>query len=76
MEKELFQYGILGIVVVALSGYVLRIEGRHKKERKEWMEMQERQFDRTNDLADESNKVIREHTNLLSSLKSMLENRR
>lgn len=74
---ELFlQYGVLGGVVVGLAGYILRIEGRHKKERKEWMEMQERQFDRTNDMTDETHRVLRENTNILAGLKTLLENRR
>lgn len=76
MEAAFLQNGILGLVVVGLSAYVLRIELRHKKERREWMEMQSEQFDRINELIDESNKVIREHTNVLSALKSLLENRR
>jgi len=76
MEAAFLQYGVLGLVVVGLGAYVLRIEARHKKERNEWMDMQSEQFDRMNDLADESNKVIREHTNVLSGIKSLLENRR
>lgn len=76
MEAAFLQYGVLGLVVLGLSAYVLRIETRHKKERREWMEMQSEQFDRMNDLTDESNKVIREHTNVLSGIKSLLEVRR
>lgn len=76
MEAALLQYGAIGAMLIGLAAYILRIEARHKKERKEWMEMQSTQFDRMNELSDESNKVIREHTNILTGLKTLLENRR
>ena len=76
MEKLFLQYGILGAVAVVLAGYILHLQVQHKKERDEWRKMQEKQLDRMDDIAKENNKVIREHTNLLSGLKSLLENRR
>lgn len=76
MEKELLQYGVLGVVVVAMGYYILKIESRHKKERKEWLDMQDKHFDRMSDMNDESNKVLRENTNILSGLKTLLENKR
>lgn len=76
MDAVLLQYGILGAVVVGLSSYILKIEARHRKERKEWQEIASNQFKRMNDLGDETNQVIREHTNILSGLKTLLENRR
>lgn len=76
MDTLFLQYGLLGGVVLGLSAYILRIEARHKKERKEWQDIQMDQFNRINDLTDETNKVIREHTNILSGLKTLLENRR
>jgi hypothetical protein len=76
MEELLKSYGLAGIVIVALAAYVLRIEKRHTKERKEWKESQDRQFDRVNEMTDESNKVLRENTNILSGLKSLLEHRK
>lgn len=75
MTEALGQYGILGIVVIGLSGYILKIESRHKKERKEWMESHQRQINRANEVADETNKVLRENTNILSGLKTLLENK-
>lgn len=83
MTEGFLQYGILGLVVVALGSYVLKIEARHRKEKKELMELherqlhvQERQFDKISDITEETNKVIREHTNILAGLKSLLENQR
>lgn len=76
MEELLKSYGLAGIVIVALAAYVLRIEKRHTKERKEWKESQDKQFDRVNEMTDESNKVLRENTNILSGLKSLLEHRK
>lgn len=76
MEKELAQYGALGVIVIAMAYYILRIEARHKKERKELMDINEKNFDRMSDMNDESNKVLRENTNILSGLKAILENRR
>lgn len=76
MEKELAQYGALGIIVIAMAYYILRIEARHKKERKELMDVNEKHFDRMSNMNDESNKVLRENTNILSGLKAILENRR
>lgn len=67
--NELAQYGILGIIVVALAAYVLMIEARHKAERDEWRKTNEKQ-------GDEMNKNIRENTSVLSGLKTLLENRR
>ena len=66
---ELTQYGILGIICAALGGYVLMIEKRHAKERKEWKETIERQFD-------EANKTTRENTSVLSALKTIIETMR
>lgn len=76
MEKELLQYGVLGIVVIGMAYYILKIEARHKRERKELMDINAKQFDRVSDMNDESNKVLRENTNILSGLKALLENRR
>lgn len=75
MDKALLEYGALGIMVALCVGYILRIETRHHKERKEWIQVQEDHFDRLNQLTDESNKVLREHTNILSGLKILLENK-
>ena len=66
--NDLTQYGILGIIVVALAAYVLRIEKRHKEERDEWRKVMEKQ-------GDEMNKTSKENTSILSGLKTLLENR-
>lgn len=76
MEKIFLQYGVMGAIAVALGYYIRTIQASHKAERDEWRKMQEKQLDRMDDIAKENNKVIREHTNILSGLKSLLENRR
>lgn len=73
---ELAQYGILGLCVIGLAGYILIIDKRHSKERKEWRETEEKNFDRLNEMNDETNKVLRENSNILSGLKTLLENRK
>lgn len=75
MQQVLLQYGILGVIVIGLSSYIITIETRHRKERKEWMEANNRLSDRSNSMADETNRVLRENTNILASLKALLENR-
>lgn len=76
MEEVLKQWGVAGAIIVALAAYIIRIEGRHARERKEWRETQSKQFDRLNDINDQNNKVLRENTNILSGLKSLLEHRK
>lgn len=66
---ELTQYGLPGIVILGLAAYVLMIEKRHKEERDEWKRTIDKQFDRQNDAIDKN-------TNILSALKTILENRR
>lgn len=67
--SDLSQYGILGIIVIALAAYILMIEKRHRDERDEWRRQNERQID-------EHNKNIKENTSILSALKTMLEHRK
>jgi ABC-type anion transport system duplicated permease subunit len=74
--NDLQSYGVLGIVVIALAAYVLMIEKRHSSERKEWKDTIEKQFDVVNRAADEANKATREHTSVLSSLKTIIETMR
>jgi len=62
-------YGLPGIVIAAMATYVVMIERRHTKERKEWKETIERQFD-------EANKTTRENTSVLSALKTIIETMR
>lgn len=66
---EWAQFGLPGIIIVTLAGYVLLIEKRHKDERDEWKKTIDKQFDRQNDSIDKN-------TNILSALKTLLENRR
>jgi len=76
MENELLKYGVLGVVVIGMAWFIMYMVKDHRKERKEWREFQEKQMDRIMKAGDESNRVIREHSNLLSGIKTLLENRR
>lgn len=69
MEEALMKYGFPGVCLVALGWYILHLEKRHSKERKEWM-------DRTDQREKENTVVMREHNSLLSGIKTLLENRR
>lgn len=75
MEELLKSYGLAGVIIVALAGYVIRIEARHGKERKEWRETVEKQFNRMDEMSDEGHKAVRENTSILQGLKTLLENR-
>ena len=70
------QYGVLGLVVIGMAYYILLIERQRVKERDDWREILQKQNERLNEIADESNRIIREHTNILIGLKTLLENRR
>jgi hypothetical protein len=65
---ELSQWGVPGLIIVALAGYILLIEKRHSGERSDWQKSNERQVE-------EQNRNIRENTSVLSALKTLLENR-
>lgn len=84
MQEFLFKYGLPGAVIFALGWYVLLLEERHRKERDEWRktqekesvenrQVQEKQFDRINEMSNTSNQVTRENTSILSGLKTLLE---
>jgi uncharacterized protein YlxW (UPF0749 family) len=79
--------GFITSIIGALGSYILIVEKRHRKERKEMredhekerkemLELHKRQFEQLSEISDESNKVSREHINILSGLKTLLENRR
>lgn len=75
MEELLKSYGLAGVIIVALAGYVIRIETRHKSERKEWKDTIDKQFNRMDEMSDEGHKAVRENTSILQGLKTLLENR-
>jgi hypothetical protein len=76
MEKIFVQYGVMGAIAVSLGYYILWLQNEHRKEREEWRKAQEKHMDRMDTIANENNRVIREHTNILSELKSLFGSRR
>lgn len=76
MMDELLKYGFPGICLVAVGIYLARKDKDHRKERDKWYEVTDKHFDRLNEMNDETNKVLRENTNILTGLKTLLENRR
>lgn len=67
--ENMTQYGPWGIAVVAMAGFIMYLMKSHRDERNEWGKRNERQ-------TDESNRITRENTNILSSLKTLLESRK
>jgi len=65
---ELTQYGLSGIVIAGLCYFVMYLMKQHKEERSDWQKTNER-------LQDDTNKNVRENTNILSGLKTLLENK-
>lgn len=87
MTDTFLKAGVWGAAITGLAAFIMYIMKQHKAERKEWretqeaerkqwLETQEKQFDRISDVTDESNKVLRENTNILTGLKTLLENRK
>ena len=75
MEKDLIQYGAIGIMLALCVVYINKLRSDHKKERKDLLDMNEKNFNRVNEITDENNRVLRENTNILSGLKTLLENK-
>lgn len=79
MQDIFLKYGISGAVIVALSWYILRIEDRHRKERKEYadrmMEQEKRNQEVTGKMFDKMIESTDKNTNILSGLKTLLENK-
>lgn len=85
MDDILLRYGLPGVVIGGLSAFVMKLIEWQRKDRTEWRDeiariqeenrkIHEKQFDRLSQLTDESNRVTRDNTNILSGLKSLLEN--
>lgn len=77
----LTQYGILGTIVAALAGYILRQDHLHRRERdeqkverKEWQEIIQKQFESQEQLIKDNNKEWQLHSNILTELKVLIQN--
>jgi len=68
-ETILEKYGLPGIIICGMGWFIMYLMKEHKTERGEWQKSQERQ-------QDETNKNIKENNNILSGLKTLLENRK
>lgn len=106
MMEQWAQYGLLGLVIIALAGWIVKMDKEIRKKEEEFKknldeivakhestvekisvkheevveEIGEKHEEALDNIADkldkrqaETNQVIREHTNLLSSLKTLLE---
>lgn len=78
--NELVNYGVLGIVLIVFAIWYAKkdkqhseerekMENLHRQEREDWNRINQRQLD-------ETNRNIKENTSILSSLKTLLENRK
>lgn len=72
MNDLLQQYGGYGIAV-ALAAFVMYLLGEHKKERKEILKTIEKLFEKSDIREKETNTVIKDHTAVLASLKTLFE---
>lgn len=84
---EQLLFGFVSSLIGGLAGYVLFLEKRHTKkereteerhakERRELIDMHKQQFDQISEISEEGHKVTRENSNILSGLKTLLENQR
>lgn len=72
MNELLQQYGGYGIAV-ALAAFITYLLKEHKKERREWIATLEKMMDKSDEREQETNKIIRENTGILSGLKALFE---
>lgn len=63
--KELLNYGVLGVMVVAMSGYIYFLHRQHSKEREEWRGM-----------AKDFNDTTKENIGLIKKIEGMLSTRK
>lgn len=83
MEEIYLKYGLGGVGIAALVIIIkilwkwLQKQDEHKnKQIEDAKQVNEKLFERLNDITDETNKVLRENTNILTGLKTLLENRK
>lgn len=80
MNDLIKEWGAPGIIIIILASYyaikdkshgkqIEKMNDDHKEERQDWQRANERQ-------QEESNKNIRENTNILAGLKTLLESRK
>lgn len=69
MNAALEQYGLAGVVIIGMAWFIMFLMKQHKEERENWSRANERQ-------QEDSNKNIKENTNVLAGLKTLLENRK
>lgn len=87
MDDILLKYGLPGVGLMACGWLIMLLinwikklikDNREAIEKKddEHRKSIEKIIDRMNDTADETNKTLRDNTNILAGLKSLLENRK
>ena len=59
-------YGIFGVITVILCGYILKIQGTHAKERSEWNQKHQENFETMLE-------VTNKNTDANTSLKNLIE---
>lgn len=79
----LLKYGLAGVCLIAMALYILKQDkhkeeqdDRHEKKEKEWRDTMEKVTDKMDNRSEETNKNIRDNTNILAGLKTLLENRK
>jgi hypothetical protein len=68
--NEIFEkYGFPGAAIIGLSWFIMYLMRQHKEERKEWKDSNDR-------ITREMNDNIKDNTNILAGLKTLLENKK
>lgn len=57
MAEQWQQFGVLGLIVIALAGYILRLENKHAAKEKEWQKA-------LKDAGDEQSKALKDAAEL------------
>jgi hypothetical protein len=73
MTTEFAQFGVLGLCVVCMAGYIMYLHKAHIKERNEKDAVIREQFSRMHEMADTTNEITKENTSVLTALKTLLE---
>lgn len=75
MNDLLSKFGFMGICISGMAWFIIYLIKGNRGERKEFRDMIERMSDKSDRREDETNKIMREHGNILNSLKTMIENK-
>lgn len=65
---------VISLIVTAFSAYIFFLHRQFGRERSDYATEREKRNTEWQSIAKDSNQVLREHTNVLAGLKTLLEN--